>query len=776
LKCQRVSDNPLEESCQGISATPIYTSSLKNKDDYRFEFKYSGGEPDYKEPDEVYSILHAISAEDAQLLGFMAGTKPENMIMERLIVIPYCARPDVKIGGIDRPDDLTLFYQNIVKWIKRYNDSIETYDREKNLRELYNSISNLMKNDGSYGQGQNKVFFDVAKRIQGKTAVIRFNIMGKRVNFAGRTVVGPGAYLRVDEIGVPRLMAAKLTRPITVTEYNRAELQSKFKNGQVTAITMQDKLHTGLRLSRDQILKEYPGGYRLQLGDRVERMLQDGDIVLVNRQPTLHKQNILAVKVRLIDDRIIRINLSITTPLNADFDGDEVNIHVPQTVEAYAEAELLLSVYQNIMSGQTNRPIMGVVYDGLTGAYLLTEPEHKVEQLERDIEKLREEMAQYAENNEEYQTRAESINKMLRQREKYKQQIMLDPIVFDRAIETVINRPQYETLEERLRQYGVSYGSGRSLISATFPQDFDYNAAGVVIQNGILTKGLLTKGTIGPGGGIITELVWQLGAKKAVDFMSDIQFVIREYLQQRGFSIGIDDCLPGGESLRRFLDEEISRAEIKVISLSGKPSNQIEAEQRERKISETLDINKTLGDQLVQKFFQPENALLIMANSGAKGSSFYAAQISSQLGQQRVSGKRIPANLPGNRSLPVFQPNEKDPRARGFCYNSFGSGLEPSEYFFHAQGGREGLTDTAVNTAQTGALQHQLIKSAQDICINPDRSVRAADNAIVQFVYGDDGFDPARLGVVKISGQNVPFYRNVFMLADKINRKHQPQD
>ena len=488
---------------------------------------------------------------------------------------------------------------------------------------------------------------------------------------------------------------------------------------------------------------------------------------------------------------------------------DEVNIHVPQTIEAYAEAEQLLAVYRNLTSAQTNKPMIGIVYDTLSGAYLMTYPEEEVERLEREIHKLAERQPQVPAEIEEVRTRLTGVRaeapqhrelstrfQKLQQEyenipatiEQYRarqavvaQRILIDPVIFNLAIENVLDAPQYETLQERLRKYGVNPHGGRALISSTFPEDLDYRARDpnsgdeVIIREGILISGVLTKDTLGnKDGSIIAEMVKQQGGLITVDFMSDIQFVVRDYLQQRGLSVGISDCIPEDLEFRQHLDEVLTTAKLKVIALSGKPNNQIIAEQQERKIGEALDIAKNEGDKIVQKYFHPDNAILIMANSGAKGTVFNAVQMSSALGQQNVSGKRIQANLSGNRALPSVEPGSKDPQDRGFCVNSFGSGLEPKEFFFHAQGGREGLTDTAVNTAQTGFLQHQIIKSAEDIHISPDGSVRSADNAIMQFVYGDDGMDASELGTMKIRGENVPFFRNLQQLADKINRKYAP--
>lgn len=301
-------------------SNPIYLRARADKRDYRLgmyrkvgqEFKLEG----YLTPDQISAKLSAIPLEDAQLLGF-TESQPRTMILERLVVIPYCARPDMYQGGLYTPDDLSRMYRAIVREVIKYVQAPNEAEREISHANIYKLVGHLMKNDSKFNQRDLKVQTDIRKRIQGKTGIIRGNLMGKRVNFAGRTVVGPAHYLRVDEVGIPRLMAIKLTRPIRVFENNRAELQSKYDSGRIRHITMQSGHYAGNRLMIGDWFRQRFPDYQLQTGDEVERMLEDGDIVLINRQPSLHKQNILALYARIIDDRIVRINLSITTPLNA---------------------------------------------------------------------------------------------------------------------------------------------------------------------------------------------------------------------------------------------------------------------------------------------------------------------------------------------------------------------------------------------------------------------------------------------------------------------------
>ena len=443
---------------------------------------------------------------------------------------------------------------------------------------------------------------------------------------------------------------------------------------------------------------------------------------------------------------------------------DEANVHVPQTIEAYAEAEQLLGIHANLMNAQTNKPMMGIVYDSLSGAYLLTYPEAEIERLDEEIAEL---------NKTPTPENAITIQDHLKRQRELRKRVTLDPVIFNASIQSVMDAPQFETLLQRLNYYNINPYGGRALISATLPEDFDYNANGVVIKNGILIRGVLSKKTLGNvDGSIIGEMVKQLGGYATVDFMSDVQFVLRDYLQQRGLSVGHDDCIPNDPNFRKYLDEIVEDASFKVIALSGVPTNEIMAQEKERKIKGILNVAKDKGDAIVQKFFHPDNTLMIMAASGAKGSNFNAVQMSSMLGSVMISGERVLANLPGNRALPSIQINSPYPEDRGFCRSSFVSGLEPKEFWFHMQGGREGLTDTAINTAQTGFLQHQIIKSAEDVVIAPEGHVIVADGAVIQFIFGDDGLEASNLSSIKINGENIPLFRNIHQVANKINRKY----
>ena len=932
-KCNRLITLGGQQFKCGGTATPVFVGPKDNKEYYKLQYHYPGSKEIMMiSPLEIKHIFDLITPEDARLLGFLNNSHPRNLIMERLIVMPYCARPDLHQGEKLLQDDITITYTEIVTCVNAFfNPDGDEADKEEAMTKIHFKISRMMFNhDGKHRQNL-KELMDLKKRLQGKNALVRGHIMGKRVNFAGRTVGCAGAENRVDEIGVPRLMANELTRPMTVTNYNREDLQEIYDAGNVRHIRMFKDTSNAHIAVNDLFRKNHPS-YLLQIGDVVERDLQDGDWIIINRQPSLHKQSLIALRVKLIEDRVIRINLSITTPLNADFDGDELNLHLPQTIEAYAEVSQLLAIDKILMNDQKNSVMIAITYESLVAAYLLTLSDEMLDILNDSQSKLvdkilsnkvtpKEQKKINAELNDIYikrqlflretvmdstifdflmspfqnTTQYATLQKRLADQSvnwftdrallsvilpahiSYKDNNfdirngvvvkaifdantylpfslttdpmgqnpnetpmllhasdvfsvlfppsydyqdtkltvragkivsavlvegnLLNDVIFDSALAKVADRPQVKSLKMRLKRHGVPWGSARALFSAALPETFYYNNVNkndrlkiqnrVVIKDGVLLRGVIEKDAIGVGKGyLMVQMNKQLGGKAVIDFMSDVQFILLEFMALRGLTVGIDDCIPANAGFQRDLDRDIAAMSKKVVEISSNnlPTNtinyslsgvhrgpaqisSISAEAVDRKITELVNAVKTNAENTMLKYFTIWNSLRVMTESGAKGSLLYATQISSMLGQQKVGGKRIPANLEGGRSLPVYQPYDKTPEARGFCKNSFSTGMSPSEFFFHAQGGREGLIDTAVNTAQTGFLQHQLIKYMEDITTDTLGCVRATNDTIIQPIYGGDGFDPSKLNNVKVAGKSMPFFVDLVQFVEMLNNK-----
>ncbi|KAI9794044.1 MAG: DNA-directed RNA polymerase II subunit RPB1 [Peltula sp. TS41687] len=682
-------------------------------------------------PQQALTIFKHISGEEITKMGLSNDyARPEWMIITVLPVPPPPVRPSISIDGSGQgsrgEDDLTYKLGDII----RANGNVRRCYLEGSPAHILNEFESLlqfhvatyMDNDIA-GQPQalqksGRPVKSIRSRLKGKEGRLRGNLMGKRVDFSARTVITGDPNLSLDEVGVPRSIARVLTYPETVTPYNIHKLHQLVKNG--------PNEHPGakyvIRESGERIdLRHHKraGDISLQYGWKVERHIVDGDYIIFNRQPSLHKESMMGHRVRVMPYSTFRLNLSVTTPYNADFDGDEMNLHVPQNEEARAEVSQLCMVPRNIVSPQRNGPLMGIVQDTLVGIYKICR---------RDI----------------FLTKEQVMN------------ILLWVPDWDGVI------PQPAILKPRPRW------TGKQLISMVIPKGISLlrmgeeglsplNDDGLFVHGGELVFGMFNKKTAGASkGGLIHIIFNERGPETAMSFFNGAQTVVNYWLLHYGFSIGIGDALPDQDTIQR-IEEAVSKHKAEVAEITRiATENELEAlpgmnlrETFESKVSKALNAARDESGTETEKSLKSFNNALQMARSGSKGTTINISQIMAVVGQQSVEGKRIPFGFK-YRTLPHFTKDDYSPESRGFVENSYLRGLTPTEFFFHAMAGREGLIDTAVKTAETGYIQRRLVKALEDVMAKYDGTVRNSLGDVVQFVYGEDGLDG-----VYIEEQNV---------------------
>ena len=714
-------------------------------------------------------ILEMIPDEDVALLGINpVFARPEWLVLTVLQVPPPIARPCIMATDGSRTrgqDDITIKLQEIVKAnitlaaslglgtasaaaaaadnVLFARDNVLfardlTAAQQLAVDTLQQHLMQFMHHDGGgasvtagvavASSGRNKrVLRLVPARLKGKKGRFRGTLGGKRVDYSARSVVSPAPTYDIHEVGVPQVIAQQLTFPERVNEVNRAELQQRVRNGAghpqgASGVVMPDGTLIDLSLCPDARARDV----ELQPGWVVERYLRDGDWVLFNRQPSLHRMSIMAHQVRVIHDKTFRLPVCDTTPYNADFDGDEMNLHVLRSYEAIAEAQELMSVNTQIISPQSNKPIIGLVQDSLVSVYLLTQ---------RDTFLTREQLMQIV---------------MVIKYPVHEQHLALPPpaVLKPRALWTgkqlfSMLLPASLSIDMVVRS-GSADGVGKDQDGAMDPQE-----RRVVIRRGALCAGSLCKKTMGTSaGGIIHVLVKDFGNVAAARFIGDAQRILVEYMLIRGFSVGIGDCMMErgthdkvAASISRCLEygDSIVRNDAASATTSGAAGAAAVVEACLAKL-----MTGVLGraGAIVQQDLPVDNNVFTMVQSGAKGSAVNIAQILACVGQQSVEGGRIA--LDGDeRTLPSYKRGDTSAASRGFVANSYGTGLTAQEYFFHAMGGREGLVDTAVKTASTGYIQRRLVKSEEGLQVRYDHSVRNSRDEIVQFYYGGDCFDAA---------------------------------
>lgn len=852
--CRRRSEDPTLNRC--LPNPKFKTASLKTTKKIMFVYKEGKAKEKEKEKElpiyKVEEILNVISVEDAALMGFSNGSHPRRFILHALPVIPPCDRSPVTMDGVVLPDHLTIMYMYIVKKNKELLTVAANENRETIANDLYDLIEHLIDNsDGKYTQGPRIKLNTIKPRIQGKEGLIRGAMMGKRVNYSARTVLGPDPSLRIDEIGVPEVMAPFLTRPVIVNDMNRAALTQLLRAGRVTHIISGSGPYRG---SRRAVTSALAKTKELMVGDIVERWLQTGDFVVFNRQPTLHKQSMMGYKAILRPQLTFTTSLPVTPAHNADYDGDEANVHAPQTLGSQVEVRELMNVRNCIMNAQKNQPMIGVVYDGLTGSHLLTQDDTEVDydvyqdclmllsnqeglasfenRLRRfnlhinrfyinrqstspsgeqiiskievtpdqittiyqpinggppniSIDQLDERVRYYDENNNPVVVSYEDFLALRRtniQMRRADPNLQLeDPI--SSTVRVLKSNPsliyEYQGRLVLAADYSIPVEArrvvkGKTLFSAVLPEDFYYRKGDVVVVDGILIKGVVTKEHIGIARGSMVQAIWNdYTADRTTDFISDLTMIVSRWLTSRGFSVSLQDCYPHDPSFRQFLHEEVAKVNLQVAALGTALDDPVEEERREQQIRGIVDVVKNTGARITAERLTRDNSLKIMVESGAKGSVANIAQITGIIGQQFVQGERMPLTLTGGtRCSTYFERGDLDPRARGFCVGSFLTGLDPAAMFNVQAAGREGLMDTAVRTSETGSIHHRIIKALEDIKVSYDGSVRNAVGTIFQYVYGQDGFDPSQLEIIKTPTGEYPSFINLQRVVGRLNAKY----
>lgn len=666
-------------------------------------------------PAKAYAILSRISNESAELLGFDTSRNqhPRNLIITKIIVIPYYARGSTNTGKPQQQDDLSSILQQLLSNLRKYDTQVGDADKMLSLKRIYENIIVYMHNDIDMRKN-NVAYKDIWSMITGKDGAARAVSQGKRVNFVGRTVAAPGPYLPVDVLSVPRVMADQLTRTITAHPWNLDSLRQDYQLGHVKSIQIirDDGTFTiDYKTDKPTFKRHYPN-YIIKLGDKVTRALKTGDLGYFNRNPTLHTGNFPYMKVVINEnENVLRCNLPVTGPMNLDFDGDETQIHVIQTPEGYADAAQGASVRSLLIDYNTGKTMIGPTFDAVTGMYLLSREDIKVpEFLQR----------------------------------KY------------------IN----QELHNRLQFYNIEPTDSRALISSVFPPGFYYNKNGIQVQNGVFITGTLTKKIIGTGyGGFIIELIKQYPTRNEVmDYINKVTFLVNDWFNYRGMTIDLSDCvLEFTPAQSEEMTDIFMTTRDYIMNLTkanfGRKLNPDQLAVQENTILDKIANVRGAQDRIITDILKThgKNNAMDMISSGSKGTIFNMTLMTGSLTQQLVLGQRLPISFPGGRVWCTTQPNVtpvgEQPESRGYCKNSFGNGLTATELFSHMCSTRESLIKSSKATAKTGDIQRLIVKSCEDVVVDMEGAVSITGTALVQPIYGGTGLDPRnseKNGVIRI--------------------------
>jgi DNA-directed RNA polymerase II subunit RPB1 len=660
-------------------------------------------------PEYTLRLFERLTDEDCSILGFDPKySHPRSMICQVFPVCPPSCRPSVKQDNGQRmEDDLTIKYSELVKYNNILGEKIKNGSTGRILEDWRNVVqyhaATLIDNEIAgvlpAAQRSGRPLKALRQRLKAKEGRIRGNLMGKRVDFSARTVITPDPVIDLDELGVPKKIAQQLTFPEKVTPNNMEQLKTYIRNGA--------KNYPGARsVYKNKTEKTISLNYvdcnqiasKLEIGDIVIRHIIDGDVVLFNRQPSLHKMSMMGHRIRVLDGLTFRLNVAATTPYNADFDGDEMNMHVPQSIATRNELECLASLHRQIISPAYSSPIITFVQDCVVGGHLLT-------------------MDKFAFTHRE----------------------LMNLMSWNKSYSGSLGTgPKFEN-----KVY-----SGIEVLSLVVP-DMTLNIKNksgdtVEIVSGQIKKGVFDKKVFT----ILIDLIYRdKGPKVCLAFFNNTQHILRGYLMKHSFSVGIQDLMlsdklnneitQGIDKYKANVEKRIKTIHLNLFENLSSHTKQVDFE---NKVYQDLQSARSHAENILEKEFKDvrkPNRFMNMVNSGSKGKLINLAQMTACLGSQAIDGKRVPYGFT-NRTLPHFSRFSDGAESRGFVQSSFKKGLNPLEYFFHAMGGREGLIDTAVKTSSTGYLQRKLMKALEDMNVKWNGTVSDANNHIVEFLYGDD--------------------------------------
>ncbi|GLJ45066.1 hypothetical protein SUGI_0948710 [Cryptomeria japonica] len=685
-------------------------------------------------PTKVLNLFERMTDEDCEVLYLF--DRPEKLIVTHMAVPPVGIRPSVVTDGGSNEDDITMKLSHIMSSNLALHAHLESGSPPDKFMETWDLLQvqvAMYINSDLPGlppgmQPPGKPLRGFVQRLKGKQGRFRGNLSGKRVDFTGRTVISPDPNLKVTEVAVPILMALTLTYPERVSCHNIEKLRQRVSNGAfkypgANFIVYPDGTRLYLRYGNmRRLAAELKNGYI------VERHLEDGDIVLFNRQPSLHRMSIMSHRARVMPWRTLRFNESVCNPYNADFDGDEMNLHVPQTEEARTEALTLMGVQNNLCTPKNGEILIASTQDFLTSSFLITRKDTFYDRAAFSL------MCTYmGDASEHIDLPTPAILKPI--------ELWTGKQLFSVLVRPNAKMRVFVNLIVMEKNYSKS---GETMCP---------NDGCVYFRNSELLSGQIGKATLGNGNknGLFTILLRDYNSHAAACCMNRLAKLSARWIGNHGFSIGIDDVQPGTR-LSAKKEERIREGYSKCdmhIDLYNKGKLALQpgcnaAQTLEAEISGELNRIREIAGSICLKELHWRNSPLIMSLCGSKGSPINISQMIACVGQQSVGGRRAPNGFI-DRSLPHFPRNDKTPAAKGFVANSFYSGLTATEFFFHTMGGREGLVDTAVKTAETGYMSRRLMKALEDLSTHYDGTVRNASGGVVQFLYGDDGMDPVNM-------------------------------
>ncbi|AAZ13273.1 DNA-directed RNA polymerase I largest subunit [Trypanosoma brucei brucei TREU927] len=692
-----------------------------------------------------------------------ASERYKLFFLDRILVPPLPLRLSsgvrVNDNGLIIPDEQTRALSDILGFVEQI-ECFHTLSANSTNGRSFITDAQRAVNESNLRNLQQKVdefYAEIINSFAKKEGLFRMNMMGKRVNQACRSVISPDPFVEPNEVLLPRPLARALSFPEQVTCFAPARMnllkhcvvngprkypgathiELRHANGEIRSVDLNVPEQTR-RQHAARFFAMAQSGVTLI----VYRHILNGDRVIFNRQPTLHKPSMMGYRVKVLSgSKTIRFHYVNGNSFNADFDGDEMNVHVPQSIETRAEVETLMDANINYLVPTSGRPIRGLIQDHVAAGVLVTLRD-KFFDHSTFVQLVYNGVGPYIQENVGI-TLAELIP--------IPAILMPRPMWTGKQLISVMVR--FSSGLSAASDCGREIEGGITLkgTSQIQPSAFDRIPAGscdavrvksgavvdstVMFANSELITGFMCKKQLGASNMSAPHHVYELyGPHRTGQLFAAFGRVLLLALRKEGLSLAMDDMFLVDEERRCDLLRKLDDIALDVPDEEATAAPMI--------ADYATKIQQEFVPQRMLVPF-PKNHLLLMTISGAKGSNLNATQMSLQLGQQLFDGLRV-KRMNSSKTLPSFFTNEKRARSFGFAMGSFASGIRPAEYTIHAMAGRDGLIDTAVKTSRSGHLQRCLIKGLESLVVHWDRTVRDSNGSVIQFMYGGDGLDPCK--------------------------------
>lgn len=659
-----------------------------------------------KDVNIIHSVFSKLTEEQREILGFYGETKPQNYLMDGIVVIPPKLRRPGYVNGVATTSSITDKYLAIFGHANQAKTSENNpQDKMRHMACVYEKVRELLCKTKKTYKKTDKGIIEILSKKDGR---IRRYGMGKRPDGSCRAVVGSITGVDIDQFGIPKIACKKLLKPTKVHKYNLKKIVGEIEAELYKEATIiKDGVERVIKL--DGKVKFVP-----VRGNTVWRCLRNNDMVLHGRQPTLHAESLLASRVKEVDGITCGLHEAVTGAMNCDFDGDENSWHVVSNTDALIELMTCSSVVQHVPNLEANKPMMAPAFHALLMAYEASEKwvypsetgiVRKEGEAEIDVlKRIKKAMIELSDKGHE---------------------LTIPERRFPELLCRIKQSHRTKSYIKRCEKNGVNYLTGRALMSLAFPTNLNFtsgdlkNPSGYLkISDGILVNGVLKSSNISKGNGSIVQVIYKLySSNEAARFISDFTKITDWLTMYQRFSIGQQSFSTNREEIKRTLEPELNRLQSQIYALGPKPNNSFDEFHWKRELHSIADQNLVFAKNVGNSYFLPNNGLNMLSGngSGGKGSDMNTSQITAFLGLQKIKGDFQKKEFnDGTRLLPTFIPGDCSLESSGFIVNSFYDGLSPSQCFAHLCASREGLIATAIQVSEVGTVRRDIEKSTEN--------------------------------------------------------------